>query len=365
MGNRSLHVATGLGIGGAEALLIEVVNESLSRGDQPVVASLRNGDPLAKELRERGVQVHELGARADRLNLRALFRLAQIIRRHDSQIIQAWMYHANVFCYLACLMAARRPSKSLLFGIFNAQTDFTTYGASTRLVAKLGAFLSRRVAGVIYNAERAAHDHQRAGYSSARTLTIRNGVDTVRFQTDQQARKLIRDELSIPHDAVVAIVAGRVHPQKDWPGTLAGLRNVQEAYVIAAGMGTEALPEQDRLIRLGIRRDMPALYAAADFFVLASAFGEGTSIAMAEAMSCGLPVIVTDIGDNARYAQAAGFVVPVGDPDALTRQARLLAVDAQLRAELGRQARQCALSEFSRAASYQPLFEFYDRLVAN
>jgi len=357
-----VHISTGLGLGGAESLLYECVQEGATRGYRAEVVSLTSGGSYAERLRDTGVPVTELGALANRANLPALWSLRKILKTGRPLIVQAWMYHANLFTLAAGLPAGISPARQLVWGIFAAKTDMRSYGRSTAMVAGLGARLSAVPAAIVYNARRAATDHAVMGYRPRREILIQNGIDTDRFRPHPGVRKRLRAELGIPDNACVAIMAARHHPQKDWRTALAGIRAIPGLITLAVGEGTEVLPDQRGLLRLGAREDMPALYAAADLFVLPSAYGEGTSVAMSEAMACGLPVIVTDVGDNAVYGAKAGFVVPTGDPAALHSRIMGLVSDAGMRERLGAEARKISEREFSRSRGFSALFNFYDSL---
>jgi glycosyltransferase involved in cell wall biosynthesis len=137
---------------------------------------------------------------------------------------------------------------------------------------------------------------------------------------------------------VVAVVA-RVDPMKDWPAVCAAVRDLPGVVTMAVGRGTESLPPQRGLLRLGWRDDVVSMLSAADIFLLGSAFGEGASLAVGEAMLCGLPCIVTDVGGNATMVGDCGIVVGAGDVAAMRRAITELAEDPERRRMLGRMAR--------------------------
>ena len=360
MTSRILFVVTGLGIGGAETLLLAIAEEAMKRGDEVVIASLQSDNPLTPRFEAAGLEVVELGASSNRFPVAAILKLRSIIKQRQITFVQGWMYHGNLVAYLASRLAGLKPRTQTAFGIFGVWPDMSTYGKVTGLVAQAGGFLSKRVCRVVYNAVSAATDHEERGYHSAGSLAIGNCIDLDHFQRDSDARQRLRDQVGVTDDSVVAVIAARNHPQKDWPTMLAALSQVDNLHVFAIGHKTEDLPHHDRLHRLGPRDNMVEWYSASDFFVLTSAFGEGTSLGMSEAMSCSLPVIMTDVGDNGQFVEGAGFTVGIGDVADLRDKADRLTRDPVLRHAYSSRARELALEHFSTQKNAQPLFEIFD-----
>jgi glycosyltransferase involved in cell wall biosynthesis len=80
-------------------------------------------------------------------------------------------------------------------------------------------------------------------------------------------------------------------------------------------------------------------------------------------MSCGLPVIVTDVGDNASAVVGTGFVVPIGDVNAIAAEVQKLVADADLRRRMGARARALAVTRFDMRSSFMPIFTSYDDVL--
>ena len=102
---------------------------------------------------------------------------------------------------------------------------------------------------------------------------------------------------------------------------------------------------------LGRRQDIPRLTAALDL-ATSSSCGEGFPNVVGEAMACGIPCVVTDVGDSALIVGKTGKVVPPHDPEALASAWKeLLRLTPQVRQKLGNAARKRVETEYSLAAA--------------
>lgn len=344
---RVLHIITGLHTGGAERALVTLVRARAHTAAPPTIAALTPGGVYAANLQEAGFRVLDLGMRRGLPNPFAIFKLARIIRRERPEIIQSWMYHADLMALLALMLSGRRKSTRLFWGIRCSDMELSRYGLRMRLVVRLCAWMSRQPDGVIANSQAGRDVHKRLGYRPKRFEVVDNGIDTARFSLPRGTRAEVRRELGIPAQAMVIATIARVDPMKDYTTFIAALARLPGVHALAIGAGTEALPETAGLHRLGRRDDVPRLLAAADILISSSAFGEGFSNAIAEGMAAGLPVVASDVGDARRIVGKAGTIVPPRDPEKLANAIRALTGDAARRRRLGAAGRRRVADAFS------------------
>jgi glycosyltransferase involved in cell wall biosynthesis len=340
-------VITGLGAGGAQTMLRKVVAATRQHGILHSVASLVDGGVVAAQLASDGVQVKSLGIRHGKPDPRGLTRLVQWLRRERPDVVQSWMYHADLLAGVAAFAAGRFP---VIWGIRHSDVDPRHFKRLTRWTrsacARLSSVLPSRIVSC---AESAARSHEALGYSSDRIVVIPNGFDVARLVRDPDAGARIRDGLGIPNGAPVVGVLARFNPDKDHATfldaaalTKAGRRDVH--FVLAGDRVDEsnaalraridALGLRD--IRLvGHRTDVPALLSAFDLLALPSRT-EGFPNVLGEAMSCGVPCVSTDCGDAREIVGDTGRIVPPQDPSALSRaMLEVLALSSSERAALG------------------------------
>jgi glycosyltransferase involved in cell wall biosynthesis len=334
-----LYVTNGLHGGGAERLLTNIAIQQRERHRVSVVSLTPDG-VFRRTLEEAGVSVTELGMHSSRHALRGVIALAKLIRADRPAAVYGWMYHANLLAMFALLLAGISGVR-LFWGVFCTET---VGGLKFSLVRRANVFFSRWVDGVVYNAVEARDHHHAIGFREPRSIVISNCVDPVAFRHDPDERGAVRRELGIGPDEVVVAVVARVDPMKDWNTVLAAVRALPGVVTIAIGKGTDHLPSQPGFRGLGWRDDVVRILSSADVFLLASAFGEGTSLALAEAMQCGLPCVVTAVGGNAVLAGDGGIVVAPRDVAALRRAILDLANDPERRHRLGSNAQLRALS---------------------
>ena len=104
---------------------------------------------------------------------------------------------------------------------------------------------------------------------------------------------------------------------------------------------------EENVSLLGERRDMPQVLSAMDLLLLSSAYGESFPNVIAEAMSCGVPCVATDVGDSALIIGDTGMVVTPGKPSELAEAAINLLSNNDLRIRSGQNARSKIIGEFS------------------
>lgn len=348
-----LHVIAGLGIGGAErALLLLTTSHAESAHFEHVVVSLTTFGVLGEELRASGVRVVALNMRSLLGSPRGLWRLRNLIRLESPDIVQTWMYHADVIGGLAARLAG---NSRIIWGV--RATDMVPGSSSSAAVfRRLATLLSHRVPSLIVcAAEASSRTHQMAGYDPSRITVIPNGF-VLDHEANVPARAAsLRAELGWDVDTVVIGCVGRFDVYKDhltfiqaagavarrFPATRflmvgAGLEHSNRE--LAAWIGGTGCP--DRFALLGTRRDVPVCLAAMDIFCLSSR-SEGFPNVVGEAMAMSLPCVTTDVGDAALLVADTGFIVPKENPAALAEGlGRFVAMPAAERRRLGHLARE-------------------------
>jgi glycosyltransferase involved in cell wall biosynthesis len=323
-----LHVISGLRRGGAEAVLARLVAASAADFEH-VVVSLRDEGHFGPILRGQGVPVHAIELERMRDLPARLRNLVRIMRSVQPDVVQTWLYHGDVFGGLAARWA-RVPA--VLWGIRNTNLDVASIGRSLRWIARLGARLSRFVPdAIVCNSEHAARVHVNFGYHESSFRIVFNGYDTAKFKPDVELRDAARHEFRVAADETLIGKMARWDPQKDHGNLLTALAQLRgrhsEVRALLAGEGMVAENEplmamirraglQNRIILAGARDDVPTLMNALDLHVMAS-LGEAFPNAVAEAMACGTPCVVTDVGDAARIVGDTGWVVPARNSSAL------------------------------------------------
>ena len=356
---RIMHVITGLDTGGAEKMLTDLAITNHHAGEPPLLVSLLPGGALYNNLVQAGVEVKEVGLVRGRPGLRGLLRLVELIRTEKPDIIQSWMYHADLYSLIALMLSGRQRQTRLYWGIRCSNMDTTQYGLTLRLVIRLCVWLSFLPNGIIANSVEGRNWHLHIGYRPKLFSIIDNGLDISLYQTTPALREEARAELDIDREAFVIGALARNDPMKDYHSLLTALEKLDSTVCIVAGHETEKLPKKPGLVRLGERQDTLRILRAMDVFVSTSAYGEGFSNAITEAMSCELPVVATDVGDSSRIVGDCGIIIEPGDSNALAEAIVKLQQDPALRHNLGRRARQRITEEFSLQRMVSAYKNFY------
>jgi len=346
-----VHVITGLGGGGAERMLVRVATKSDRKHFETLVVSMTDDGVQGSALREHGVRVVALGMQRGVPDIRGLIRLRRLLVRERPNIVQTWLYHAD----LLGLIAAKLAGVSIIgWNVRCSKMEMQHYRRLTPIVRGTLSIASRFASFVIVNSLSGKAFHESLGYRPSRWELIYNGFDLDEFRPDPEARVSVRRELGAPQDAKLIGMTARFDPMKDFTTFFRAAaimnKDAPETHYLLAGPGVD--PEngslsaciheelKGRVHLLGFRSDVRRLTAACDVFTLVSR-GEGFPNVVGEAMSCGVPCVATDVGDVAFLIGQTGRVVPVEDASGLAAAWRkILDLNIADRNALGWQARQ-------------------------
>jgi glycosyltransferase involved in cell wall biosynthesis len=372
------HIVSGLSADGAERMLDNVASSLDPDRFRSEVITLTDFGDLGLGMRERGIPVRALEMGRGRPNPLALFRLAAWLRASEPQIVQTWMYHAD----LAGGLAARLAGKpKVIWGIHHSSLKSGENRRGTIWTARACARLSKLLpARIVCCSPAARRVHTGIGYAQHKTEVIPNGVDIDAFRPDHDAREAVRRKLDIPTGALVLGMAARFHIQKDHRNFVQAAarvaRKIPSAYFVLCGAEMNwdntilrrwiiDAGIQSRMRLLGIRRDMNRVFTGLDI-ATSSSLSEALPMSIAEAMASAVPCAVTDVGDCALLVGDTGLVVPPLDSGALAcAWEQLLMMDHDARRNLGAAARRRVESHFSLNIALQRYQELYVRVAGD
>lgn len=372
------HIISGLGQGGAETVLYRLATADQC-STRHIVISMGGLDIFGPRLLEAGIEVHSLEMRGLVGFSKGLWRLRQLLKQLAPDVVQTWMYHADL---LGGLAARSAGIKSVSWGIRNSGENLHHSSLKARAVAWVCARVSGWVPAVIVAcADSAARRHKQWGYDADKIQVIPNGYDLSRWQFNATAAKQLRSDLGIDEDTPLLASVARWNPLKDHPNLLAALsrvkRSVPQMRCLLVGDGIDSNNAElmrliqhfdlaDHVMLLGRRDDIPAVMSAVDIHVLSSK-AEGFPNVVCEAMVSQALCVVTDVGDAAKIVGSEGIVVPARNAEALAggiEKALALLNNPDLTARLEDGANRIA-KHYSLATMVQSYNELWQDLSAN
>ena len=315
--------------GGAERQLVMLASGLHRQGWLVAVACFYAGGPFQRDLEHAGVQVIDLAKRGRWDMFGFLWRLVRMFRKTRPDIVHGYLPVANI---LSLLVRLSRPGTLIVWGVRASNVDFSRYDWLSRVTFWLQCRLARYADLSIVNSAAGMEHHVVRGFPRGAMRVIPNGIDTSHFCFDPAGRERMRRAWGVPQSAVLVGLVGRADPMKDHPTFLRAAARLiltdPRWWFVCVGDGAPEhmarlskqaaeLGLEQRLIWAGSCDNMSAAYSALDL-AASSSCGEGFSNVVAEAMACGRPCVVTDVGDSARIVGEFGVVVPPRDPAALS-----------------------------------------------
>ncbi len=349
---RVIHLITGLGSGGAEMMLCKLLSRMDASRFESIVVSLGDMGVVGDAIKSAGVPVICLNMKNYFGLFSGLAKLVGILKARKPDILQTWLYHADLLGLLAGKIARIAV---IGWNVRCSELEKNNIPLFTNLVRRLLAKLSATPSFVIINSEAGRRDHKTIGYHPRRWVMIPNGFDTDKFRPDPDIRRDVRAQLGLTEETPLIGLVARYHPMKGHEIFLRAAREIagmhKSVKFVLVGSGVDdnnwVLKSQihdlglsEKIFLMGYREHVANILPALDIMSLTSLWGEGFPNAVGEAMACAVPCVVTDVGDCADIVGDGGIVVSAKDWQALAAAwDKLLAMTDEERNRLGRAGR--------------------------
>ena len=295
--------------GGCERNLVELATHFDRRQIDTRVLIYHRDFHYAHRLEAAGIPL-DVVEKTGQWDFRFALRLGQYIRRVQPDVIHSFLPTPNFWMKLGRLVGGLPPLVIFFGSIQPSRKEFL-----------LDRVLRDSIAQVIVNSSTAQTEAiEHFGFEPERVHLIYNGVDLDVFSPGA-APKSLRAELDVPQDAFLLTVVARVRHEKNHAcliralvrlqtagklpphvhGRFVGLR-ADEALILRLEQMLEAAGIGERFRFVGPRSDIPELLRVSDLMVLPSFF-EGCPNAVQEALAVAVPVVATDVSDNANLVQ--------------------------------------------------------------
>jgi len=323
---RVFFLIRSLEIGGAERQLVEIARGLDKKKFAVTVATFYGGGGFRPQMEAiEGVRLVSLDKKGRWDLLPFLTHLWKAVGACGPDIVFGDMSPANELGWAI----GRIVGAKVVWAVQSSYLDFSRYDWLPGFLYRLGALLSGRADLIIANSYAGRRHHEEAGYRCSRMIVIHNGIDTATYRPDPLDAARVRAQWKIEKGQRLIGLVARLDPMKDHPNFLRAAailsRERPDARFVCVGGGSEAYARDMRelaaslgieVLWAGARTDMPAVFNSLDL-ACCSSLGEGFPNAVAEAMSCGVPCVATDVGDLSLLVGDTGVIVPSSDARAL------------------------------------------------
>ncbi|NPA90753.1 MAG: glycosyltransferase [Chloroflexi bacterium] len=366
-----LHVVDTLGLGGAERFLVGLVTHLDTTRFRPLVAWVSAPGPFADDLQRAGIPVVGLHARGHR-DVRAWQRLVRLMREEQIRIVHTHLFVDGFYGRLAALWS-KVPARIV--------TQQNAYDDPTRRLPRWQIWTNRALVPITQQfvavSSVAAEYLQKVEWvPRSKIRVIPNAIEIPPPVPEEDVRALRRAWAARDGQGPLIGTVARLEPQKGLDVLIRAValirQDVPDVRCVIVGQGAlreplerlaETLGVRDRVIFAGTRRDIPAVLAALDVFVLPSRF-EGLSLALLEALAAARPVVATAVSGTVDVIQPGenGLLVPTEDPAALAHAVVQLLKQPHVARMLGEQGQKSVRSRYTIDRVAHQYMELYGTL---
>lgn len=356
-----LHMISSMEKGGAETYIYDILDNLEEDISIHIICSHRGSAHHRLEEKTDNVEIVEM---RNVLDIRAARRIASYCRDNDIDVIQAHFLREN---YIAVLSKLFNPKVQIIWTAHLIQQNnwiIRLFNRIFSLFVDRIICVSKAVGGSVIG----------EGIPAAKTKLIYNGVDTNRFKYMENG---IREKLAIPEDSLLLTTIARFHRDKGHRFLIDSLkelkRHIPNFKALLVGEGEEKGIIQrkvreygldDQVIFLGYVENIVEILSATDIYLSPSVM-EAISFSILEALSCGIPVVATQVGGVPEIFERGncGILVPFGDEKVFAKAIVDLYNNRSEYRDIGESCRALVEENFSQAKMLKNTFDLYRELV--
>ena len=284
------------------------------------------------------------------------WRAAAAFRPH---VVIGYMKIAN----LVALAIGKLSGAKVVWAVRDSNTDMARYDWLSRVAFRLECLLARWTDLVIFNSQAGLKHYGARGFPKKSSIVIPNGIDVDRCKPDPEARRRVRLKWQLMDVQPLIGMVARMDAMKDHQTFLrAAARLAQQRDDVRFACIGDGTPEvrasliemskhlnlYEKVIWEAGNENIGDVYCALDVMSLSSAYGEGFPNVIGEAMACGVPCVVTDVGDARQVVGSTGGVVPPSSAAEMAKKWNdMLDALPQRRSAMARACRQRIVESFS------------------
>jgi len=343
-----------LDIGGAERQFIELVENIDKNKFNVLVCTMYGGvqENIIKNIPNIKYVNLEKKGRYDFVNFYKKYK--RVLKDFQPDVIYSFLGEMNLFSYWC-----KPKDTKIIWGFRASNMDLEKYGKVPQIMFWLQKYYSKKVDKIIANSYASIEFHKQNGFDMSKSLVIHNGIDTNKFKRFNDKREEFRKKHDLKETDIAIGIVARIDYMKGYIVFVKTIKKLLEKFdnikVFAVGDGDEKIKKEcedilgkfnnNRFIWFGNQKNIENIYSGFDIVSSSSSFGEGFSNSIAEAMSCEIPCVVTDVGDSKIIVGDTGIVVEPNNVEQLYQG--LETIIKKDYKELGKKARKRVEENFS------------------
>lgn len=322
-----IHIISSLTNGGAERTLSKLIEENINNPKiVQVILCFTNKGHYGDHFEQLGIKLYCLNMSKSVTIFTKIIKIFLIINKEKPQIIQTWMYHADL---IGVLIGKLMRIKKIYWNIRSNDLIQAKYSLTTVLIGKICSQISWLPTKIVCCSQNAIENHVKMGYLRSKFIYIPNGYDSKLLYPNPSLSR--RNHLNLNSELYLIGAVGKFDSQKDFSNLFHALSYIKHEKFLLIMLGKDLSRDnlilcaeikmwglEDRVLLLGAQNDMLSWYNTFDFFVLSSR-SEGFPNVVAEAAFCGVPCIVTDVGDAGLIVGANSIIVPRENSEELSK----------------------------------------------